>query len=872
MKTGVFFATLWLFWLHLAWATKYEPNWKSLDKRPLPDWFDKAKIGIFLHWGVFSVPSFGSEWFWSEWQSNSSARINSYMKANYPPNFTYQDFAKDFSAEFFNSSQWADLFKRAGANYVVLTSKHHEGFTLWPSEYSFSWNAKDIGPHRDLLGDLGNAVKRAGLKFGVYHSLFEWFNPIYLADKRRNFTTQKFVDNKVLLEMKELVSNYKPWVIWSDGDWEADDTYWRSTDFLAWFGLYNESPVKDQVVVNDRWGRGTTCIHGDFINCHDRYNPGKLQRKKWENAMTLDRESWGFRRNADLSDYLTPHQLLTVLAQTISCGGNLLINLGPTKEGTIAPIFQDRLTQLGAWLRINGEAIYNSRPWIVQNDTVNPQVWYTSGNNAVYAIDLEWPLDNKVILGGAVSLFKSPDTAVSLLGNLGKLKWVMNSRRVEVHLPDKATAKSEGAWGKMWHSPLLLPLLLGVVGAEYQPTWESLDTRPLPSWFDEAKIGIFVHWGVYSVPSFDSEWFWKDWKTNSSEKISRFLEENFPPGFSYQEFARDFTAEFFNATQWADIFAKSGAKYVVLTSKHHEGFSLWPSKYTYRELGEAVRSANLTYGLYHSLFEWFHPLYLADQANNYTTQEFVTSKIIPELKELVLAYKPAILWSDGSKGASGSYWQSREFLAWTGWFPTIDGATKHRAHGDFYTCNDRYDPGVLQEKKWENAMTIDRDSWGYRRNARLADYLTPLDLLTALARTISCGGNLLINIGPSKEGTINPIFEERLTQLGNWLSLNGEAIYSSRPWTVQNDSVNPSVWYTTRDHVVYAITLEWPQEDRVILGSASELFGSLDTTVTLLGNNEELEWIWELDQIKVQLPNKAQVASETAWVLKIVAG
>uniref|UniRef100_A0AAR5PFR6 Putative alpha-L-fucosidase n=1 Tax=Dendroctonus ponderosae TaxID=77166 RepID=A0AAR5PFR6_DENPD len=444
MKTGVFFATLWLFWLHLAWATKYEPNWKSLDKRPLPDWFDKAKIGIFLHWGVFSVPSFGSEWFWSEWQSNSSARINSYMKANYPPNFTYQDFAKDFSAEFFNSSQWADLFKRAGANYVVLTSKHHEGFTLWPSEYSFSWNAKDIGPHRDLLGDLGNAVKRAGLKFGVYHSLFEWFNPIYLADKRRNFTTQKFVDNKVLLEMKELVSNYKPWVIWSDGDWEADDTYWRSTDFLAW--LYNESPVKDQVVVNDRWGRGTTCIHGDFINCHDRYNPGKLQRKKWENAMTLDRESWGFRRNADLSDYLTPHQLLTVLAQTISCGGNLLINLGPTKEGTIAPIFQDRLTQLGAWLRINGEAIYNSRPWIVQNDTVNPQVWYTSGNNAVYAIDLEWPLDNKVILGGAVSLFKSPDTAVSLLGNLGKLKWVMNSRRVEVHLPDKATAKSEGAW------------------------------------------------------------------------------------------------------------------------------------------------------------------------------------------------------------------------------------------------------------------------------------------------------------------------------------------------------------------------------------------------------------------------------------------
>ncbi|CAH2013320.1 unnamed protein product [Acanthoscelides obtectus] len=340
MKSSVGLSLVFSLCLSYISCVKYEPNWDSLDKRPLPKWFDEVKIGIFLHWSVFSVPSFGSEWFWEDWKSGKGPYVQ-LMKQNYAPNFKYQEFAKEFRAEFFDPRKWAKLFKKSGAKYVVLTSKHHEGYTLWPSTYSYGWNAKDVGPGRDLVGELSRAVRDENLTFGLYYSLYEWFNPMYLSDKQSNFTNNEFVEKKMLPEMHELVEKYKPAVIWTDGDWEAHDTYFKSTEFLAW--LYNKSPVREDVVVNDRWGMGIPCKHGDFYTCTDRYNPG-----------------------------------------------NLLMNIGPTKEGTITPIFEERLTQIGDWLSINGEAIYGTKPWTRQNDTNDGDVWYTSKGDVIYAILLKW--------------------------------------------------------------------------------------------------------------------------------------------------------------------------------------------------------------------------------------------------------------------------------------------------------------------------------------------------------------------------------------------------------------------------------------------------------------------------------------------------
>ncbi|XP_075859027.1 plasma alpha-L-fucosidase isoform X2 [Microcebus murinus] len=388
--------------------------------------------------------------------------------------------------------------------------------------------------------------------------------------------------------------------------------------------------------------------------------------------------------------------------------------------------------------------------------------------------------------------------------------------------------------------------------ARFDPTWESLDARQLPAWFDQAKFGIFVHWGVFSVPSFGSEWFWWYWQKEKRQKYVNFMKDNYPSGFKYEDFGPLFTATFFNANQWADIFQASGAKYIVLTSKHHEGFTLWGSEYSWnwnavdegpkrdivKELEVAIRNrTDLHFGLYYSLFEWFHPLFLEDESSSFHKRQFPVSKMLPELYELVNKYRPEVLWSDGDGGAPDHYWNSTGFLAWLyNDSPVRDtvvtndrwGKGSICTHGGYYTCADRYNPGHLLPHKWENCMTIDKFSWGYRRDAGIGDYLTIEEL--QLVETVSCGGNFLMNIGPTLDGIISTIFEERLRQMGTWLKVNGEAIYETQPWRSQNDTITPDVWYTSKpkEKLVYAIFLKWPTSGKLFLGQPKATGGATE--------------------------------------------
>jgi len=427
---------------------QYKPSWDSLDSRPLPAWYDEAKIGIFIHWGVFSVPSYNSEWFWWQWKGSKTPSTVQFMEKNYRPGFSYTDFAPQFTAELYNPDQWADILGASGAQYVVLTSKHHEGFTNWGGKYSWNWNSVDNGPHRDLVGDLANSIrKKTKLHFGLYYSLFEWFHPLWLQDKNNKFSTKDYVDRKMMPEIRELVNQFKPEVVWADGDWEASWQYWNSTEFLAW--LYNESPVKDVVVTNDRWGSDARCKHGGYYTCHDKFNPGVLQKHKWENCMTIDRHSWGYRRNSQLSEYLDMDELTKTLMETVSCGGNMLMNIGPTHDGRIMPIFEERLRQMGSWLKVNGEAIYASKPWTHQNDTVTPGVWYTSKKQptgtVVYATVLDWPKGD-LVLG---SVTPTQNTVITMLGYPAPFKWRRNPKMgITVMIPPipAASMPCEWAW------------------------------------------------------------------------------------------------------------------------------------------------------------------------------------------------------------------------------------------------------------------------------------------------------------------------------------------------------------------------------------------------------------------------------------------
>ncbi|KAM4795358.1 tissue alpha-L-fucosidase [Rhinophrynus dorsalis] len=415
--TGSFFLLILAAFLTPA-SLRYTPDWESLDARPLPAWFDEAKFGIFLHWGVFSVPSFGSEWFWWNWQHERSDAYVKFMAKNYRPGFTYADFAPQFTAEFFDPEAWANLFEAAGAKYVVLTTKHHEGFTNWGSPVSWNWNSETVGPRRDLVGDLGAALRKRNIRYGLYHSLLEWFHPLYVLDRDNGFKTQYFVFTKTMPELYDLVHRYEPDLIWSDGDWESPDTYWNSTDFLAW--LYNDSPVKDKIVVNDRWGSNCSCYHGGYYNCADKFTPSTLPKHKWEKCTSIDYYSWGYRRNIQINQLMSERAIVSELVQTVSFGGNYLLNVGPSKEGLIMPIFQERLLAVGKWLSINGEAIYATKPWRVQKENGSICVWYTSKDPTVYSIFMNWPEDNVLKLQ---SPKVTSTTNVTMLGLSGYLKW-----------------------------------------------------------------------------------------------------------------------------------------------------------------------------------------------------------------------------------------------------------------------------------------------------------------------------------------------------------------------------------------------------------------------------------------------------------------
>jgi alpha-L-fucosidase len=441
-----------LFMVAKAIAQPYEANWASLEKRPIPEWFQQDKFGIFIHWGVYAVPSFSlvipdgySEWYWAnlnEPKRHNHKAVTEFHNRVYGNNFTYHDFAPQFKAELYDPAEWAEIFKRSGAQYVVLTSKHHDGFALWPSKeadesWGRPWNAVSIGPKRDVLGDLTNEVRKAGLKMGFYYSLMEWYNPVHEKDPAA------YVDKVMMPQFKDLITRYKPSVIFSDGEWIKSDTAWRSTELLSW--LYNESPVKKEVVVNDRWGKNARKTHpGTYYT--SEYGSGLSKNVVWEESRGMG-QSYGYNRMEKLKDYKTADELVVILTDIVSKGGNLLLDIGPAADGTIPVIMEERLTGMGKWLQVNGEAIYGTEPWKHDrqwsagqqpqikggeyqtdydvNDWVKPnnehahiQMFFTTKEKDVYAIV---PYYTPQILIKDISL--ATGAQISILGCNKKIEW-----------------------------------------------------------------------------------------------------------------------------------------------------------------------------------------------------------------------------------------------------------------------------------------------------------------------------------------------------------------------------------------------------------------------------------------------------------------
>lgn len=450
----------------LGAQVKYQPDWAMLDSRPTPKWFSDAKFGIFIHWGVYSVPSYGpvgsyAEWYWNSLKKGpqDQGKPNKtweFHSRNYGENFPYQDFAPMFRAEMFDPAQWADVFEKSGARYIVLTSKHHEGFALWPSAeasktWNRPWNSVEIGPKRDLLGDLTDAVRKRGLRMGFYYSLYEWYNPLWLSDRGR------YITEHMHPQFKDVVTRYKPSIIFSDGEWDITSQEWKSPELLAW--LFNESPVRDEVVINDRWGKDTRHKHGGYFTTE--YTAGlEGSSHPWEESRGMG-FSYGYNRAEQLTDYRTGREMIMMLVDLVSRGGNLLLDIGPTADGRIPVIMQQRLVDIGRWLKTNGEAIYETKPWVRtrqwsagEQQKLNTgefmtryevtdyierkkpgqaviETFFTSKGNDVYAIVPGWP--------GARLTLKEVEAPAGMkpvmLGTEGSLKWTRTGRDITIEMP-----------------------------------------------------------------------------------------------------------------------------------------------------------------------------------------------------------------------------------------------------------------------------------------------------------------------------------------------------------------------------------------------------------------------------------------------------
>ena len=333
------------------------PTWESINQRGYPQWFSDAKLGIFIHWGVYSVPAYASKEGYAEWYYRglmTSDDRKAFQERIYGKDFQYEDFVPMWKAELWNPDEWAELFKKSGAKYVLLVSKHHDGYCLWPSQYAPGWNSVETGPHRDICGELTEAVRKQGLKMGFYYSLPEWTSKIHRWYVDPDDDIAEYVDTHMIPQLKELVSTYKPSVLFTDGEWFNSSEQWHAKELISWY--YNT--VGEEAIVNDRWGSGQQ--HGFRT---PEYSAGiTVTDRPWAECRGLGR-SFGLNRNEPLENYMSSEELIRHFCVLVAAGGGMTLNVGPAADGKIPLLQQERLLDLGKWLEINGEAIFGTRPY-----------------------------------------------------------------------------------------------------------------------------------------------------------------------------------------------------------------------------------------------------------------------------------------------------------------------------------------------------------------------------------------------------------------------------------------------------------------------------------------------------------------------------
>ena len=461
----------------------FRPDWNSLSTYQIPEWYKDAKFGIFIHWGVYSVPAFGSEWYPRDMYIVGSDEYKHHI-ATYGPQakFGYKDFIPMFKAEHFDPQAWALLFKDSGAKYVVPVFEHHDGFAMYDSGLS-DWTAVKMGPRRDLDGELAKAIRAQGLHLGasshrVEHDWFmsggrtfdsdvndpkyaAFYGPAHLQLEEKNagliedwtYVSSQYMSDWLARDT-EIVEKYHPDIIFFD--WWIGKPEVRP--YLARFAAfyYNESLKRGSPVGIITYKTDSMQKNSAVLDIERGELPG-IRPLHWQTDTSVSNKSWGYIEN---DTYKTPDFIVHELVDVVSKNGNLLMNIGPRPDGTIPEQVQHVLLDVGAWLKVNGDAIYGTRAWRIYGegpteveagsfhdtdtqDYTPEDFRFTTKGAMLYATEMSWPTDGQAVIRSLSSgvAGTSKVESVALLGSDTPIKFEQKPDGLHLQVPAQAPGK-----------------------------------------------------------------------------------------------------------------------------------------------------------------------------------------------------------------------------------------------------------------------------------------------------------------------------------------------------------------------------------------------------------------------------------------------
>jgi alpha-L-fucosidase len=483
----------------------FKPDWDSLGHFKTPEWYRDAKFGLFIHWGAYSVPAFGSEWYPRNMYRTGSPEFEHHV-ATYGPQsqFGYKDLIAQFKAEEFDAARWAKLFKDAGVRYVIPVAEHHDGFPMYDSDVT-EWSAAKQGPRRDVISQLAEALRAEGIVFGASSHRAEhwWFfdQGMYIdsdvrdeknaalygpaanqrmAENQSEPPDQAFLDDW-LIRSCEIVDKYQPEVVYFDW-WICQPVFQPYLKRFAAYYYNRGAEWNKEVAINFKEWEGRSFPDGTGVFDIERGQSADIRPDFWQTCTSVSKNSWGYVTNHEYKDV---GDVVDDLIDIVSKNGTMLLNIGPKDDGTIPEQEQQMLLVIGGWLKVNGEAIYGTRPWkkfgegptqivagsfadVKRQPFTGQDFRFTTKGDTLYAIALAWPDNGKLVVKSlALSATASPPrsgeglgegsgatgsasgiaadtgeasgtriTDVRLLGHDGKLQWEQTDEGLVVTLPD----------------------------------------------------------------------------------------------------------------------------------------------------------------------------------------------------------------------------------------------------------------------------------------------------------------------------------------------------------------------------------------------------------------------------------------------------